>query len=178
MYDQTTIEASGLTFRVDFKYDHDAGRPWDNSEGHGPVREASRNYTGYIDKRPGERVLYAGNRRELSWVYDWKAACKLARADGWNAEPYDAPDRIQRAVQADFDFLRAWCNDQWCYVGVIVTLINDDGTGGVSDSLWGVETYKDYHHECARDIAGELAQQALRERAEALAWAERDVVTA
>lgn len=172
-----TIELNGLTFRVDFEHDHDAGRPWDNCEGHGPVRQASRGYDGNIIKRPGERVLYAGGRNEYSWVYDWQVACKMARADRWNAAPYDAPNRIERAVQADFDYLQAWCEDRWSYVIVTVTLINDDGTDGASDCMGGVETWKDYHHDCAREMAQGLADTVMAELAEVQRWAERDIVT-
>lgn len=179
MYDNDTIEVSGLTFRVNFEYD--AGRPWENSDGHGPVREASHGYDGHIIKRPGERVLYAGGRNEYSWVYDWQEACKLARKDGWNAEPYDAPGRIERAVQADFDYLRQWCTEQWQYVCVVVTHICKDDDGdyveGETDSLCGVESYKDYHQTVALELVQGLADGILKERDSVQKWNERDVAT-
>jgi len=172
------LELNGLNFRVEFQDDFKADRPWDQCDGHGPVRQATRGYDGHIIKRPGERVLYAGERGEYSWVYDWQAACKLARQDRWNAAPYDAPDRIQRAVQNDFDYLQSWCNGQWSYVGVTVTHIKDDGTEGESESVWGVETLNDYHIDTAKELAQGLADTILAEQAQVREWAERDVVTA
>jgi len=172
------LELNGLTFRVDFQDDFDADKPWDQCDGHGPVRQASRGYDGHIIKRPGERVLYAGGRGEYSWVYDWQAACKMARQDGWNAAPYDAPNRIQRAVQNDFDYLQSWCNGQWSYVGVTVTHIKDDGTEGESESLWGVETSNDYHLDTAKELAQGLVHTITVEQSRVQEWAERDVVTA
>ena len=56
-------------------------------------------------------------------------------------------------------------------MGVEVTL------GNKSDSLWGVETWKNYHKECAREMATALAKGIHHEQAEALYWHERDVIT-
>ena len=172
-----TLELNGMTFKVEFHDDFYSEKPWDQCDGHGPVRKATRGYDGNITKRPGERVLYAGDRGEYSWVYDWQAACKMAREDGWNAPPYDAPNRIQRAVQADFDHLQAWCDGQWSYVGITVTHIKDDGTEGDSESFWGVETANDYHLDTAKEIAQGLAHAILKEQSQVQEWAERDVVT-
>jgi hypothetical protein len=118
------------------------------------------------------------------FYYDWAAACKDARRDGWNAEPYDAPNRIARAVEADFQFLSAFINNDWHYVGVIVELLDDDGEVLSDTSLWGVETWKDNHCEVAHDLARELSaqhdaeqEQTAVESFEAHYWATRDVVT-
>ena len=103
-------------------------------------------------------------RNEYQFYYDWAAACKLARADGWNVEPYGAPNRIARAVQADFDFLSGYVNGQWGYVGVNVELIEEDEDGEYqvldTESLWGVETFKDYHETVGYGLADELATRA------------------
>ena len=103
-----TIKKHGLTFIVDYVGDTDAGLPWDDCDEHGPVREAS-----ITDKRPGEKVL--GGGRGYAYLYDWQAACAMARRDGWNAEPYTALGRVERAVLADFDFLQGWCRGAWGY---------------------------------------------------------------
>lgn len=96
------------------------------------------------------------------------------------------------SVRRNFEFLRSWCNDQWQYVGVIVTLMVEDEDGELvksddpehSDSLWGVETYEDHHMEQAWENAGNVAHQyrkqqeaAAREAIERGYWAERDVET-
>lgn len=144
-----------LVFSVEFEQDPDSGAPWDN-DGHGPV-------TGWEtrDKLPGELVLNSdrGSKR----FYDFAEACRIARRDGWDAAPFNDGSETKRqqaakAARADFEYLRQWCDNQWEYVGVIVTLLDDDGEKtDVSDSLWGVETYGDNHHAEARTIADELA---------------------
>jgi len=61
------------------------------------------------------------------------------------------------AAMADYDRLRQWCNDDWCYVGVIVESLDDDGDAMDSASLWGIESdADDYLDEVAQDLAAEL----------------------
>ena len=187
LYDGDTFERHGLTFHVRLLVDDDREPPWQREEGHGPVRQCrSRD-----DKRPGERIL-AGDHRNGYWLYDWQAACRLARKDGWNAEPYGAPNRIERSVQADFDYLRRWLDDQWCYIGVVVELVDADGETVGDESLWGIESDAyDCITDTAYDLADALARQhgclpeqcsaawraALHEARECRHWAARDVVT-
>lgn len=174
-----TLTIDGVDVQVKYYYDSDSDAPWDNADGHGPVRVGRRNYwDGSTDKRPGERPMNQPERSESLYLYDWQEACKLATKDGWNTEPYDAPNRVQRAVQSDFDFLRGWVNDDWCYVGVEVQVLDEGGEPvGDSDSLWGVETYKNYHKEQAKEMAQDLVDAHKREIAERLACEERDIVT-
>lgn len=102
----------------------------------------------------------------------------MARRDGWNVKPFDAPDRVARAVQSDFDYLAGWVNDEWHYVVVGVCQVDEDGAEiGNWDYLGGVETFKDYHHECAREMAEQLAEQIIREASERAYWESRDVET-
>ena len=173
-----TIEIMGLTFAVTFDYDQDIGAPWDWSDCHGPVRIGRNHADGQSDKRPGERPLNRPTWRENQYYYDWEEACKLARKDGWNAAPYDAPNRVHRAVQADFDYLSAWVNGDWQYVVVGICQVDDDGNEiGDWNYLGGVETYRDYHHEMAREMAEEMARRIIRESKERAYWESRDVET-
>ena len=168
------MEIKGVEVCIEYLDDSDSDPPWDNSDGHGPVRiSRTVNYTGRHTKRPGERPMNSPCRNQYQYLYDWQEACRLARKDGWNTEPYDAPNQVARAVQADFDFLRGWINDDWRYVGVRVTI---PGTS-FEDSLWGVETYKDYHETCAKEQAEELVTAYLAEQKEVEYWNSRDVVT-
>jgi hypothetical protein len=153
------FEHEGKRFRVHIESDDNSDPPWERSDGHGPVRSINAYHRGdHPEKRPGERVLHKSGR--TFWLYDWKEACRLARKDGWNAEPYDAPNRIERAVQADFDFLRGWLNDDWHYIGVCVTLVNDedeDITDRYANALWGIESdARDYIETVAHELAGEV----------------------
>ena len=172
------IEVSGLRFAVTFDFDYDTGPPWDWSDGHGPVRIGRNHADGQTDKRPGERPLNRPGWHENQYYYDWAEACKLARKDWWNAAPYDAPNRVHRAVQADFDYLSAWVNGDWQYVVVGICQVDDDGNEiGDWNYLGGVETYRDYHHEMAREMAEEMARRIIRESKEREYWASRDVET-
>lgn len=115
-----TVEVDGREFIIDVTGDDGCDLPWECCDGHGPVSEWTQRA-----KRPGERVLSQDGR--YFRYYDWQEAAKMARRDGWNAEPYDAPGRIQRAVQSDFDFLRRFCEGQWCYLTVRARVLDEEG---------------------------------------------------
>lgn len=199
LYDNDTFEVSGLTFRFKSEYDTDTGAPWEECDGHGPVREANvSTWSGKVEKSPGERILYRGGRNEYTRVYDWQEAMKMALKDAWglcadkrppNYDTLTKGQKAELAVLADFHYLQGWCSDQWQYIGVTVTLLveDEDGdlvdyTGPLSgtfhDSLWGVENNASaYVESVAVELAGEIARAYLAEQAEAQSWAERDVVT-
>lgn len=146
----------GLTARVTVEYDHDAGTPWDNEDGHGPVSDWTRR-----EKRAGERVLCddRGARR----YYDFAGAVAAARADGWDAPPYGGTpgQRAARAAEADFARLRAWCRDDWQYVGLVVTVYVED-VELASASLWGIEPDSDagYLNETIAELLAEAMAEA------------------
>ena len=152
------FEHEGKRFRVYHEHDTDSGPPWENSDGHGPVRSSHG-----ADKRACERLL--AKNQHTHWYYNWQDACKQARKDGWNAPPYDAPNRIERAVQADFDFLRGWLTDDWHYVGVCVAMVNDDDediTEKYENALWGIESNAgEYLDEVAHELAGQVEAPQL-----------------
>jgi hypothetical protein len=163
-YDRTaTAELDGFTLSVSTERDSDHGAPWEEEDGHGPVSGWRR----YDSKQPGELVL---NRdRDSARFYDFAEACRVARREGWDAKPYNADGRetakqqAAKAARADFEHLRAWCNDDWYYVGVIVTASRDGIELGRA-SLWGIADEGD--DESASYIgatAEELASEAIRE---------------
>lgn len=167
-FDTEIIEFDGCRVRIDYHYDWDAGPPWEHSFGHGPVRKSTYSHSlqrdryGH-DKRPGERPMNRAGHNEHQFYYDWAAAVELAREDKWNAAPFDTPNRVERAVQADFDFLSGWVNDQWHYAGAVCKVIDEDGepVPGFEDSSWGLETWGDYHQASGRELADVLAQSYL-----------------
>jgi hypothetical protein len=160
MLDSWTFEVGGRTFAARVLPDHDEGAPWENSEGHGDVSEWTTRA-----KRPGELVLaesWRGQRR----YYDFAGAVKRARNEGWNAAPYFPPgeetkgQRARKAALSDFNYLRAWCNDEWHYVGVTVTPVctccgSPDPKR--AESCWGIESTDDsYLRETAEELAGQF----------------------
>jgi hypothetical protein len=158
-----TLEIKGFTVRVEYESDN-YETPWEWCDGHGKVRKSAyRHGESTTDKKPGERPMNQPDRNEYQFYYDWQASMKEAKRDGWNAEPCDAPNKAARAVLADFDYLCGWVNDEWQYVVVTVTLLDDEGDEITSDSLGMVETFKDYHETQALELATELVNSHIED---------------
>lgn len=137
-----TIKHAGFSFSWEAEHDADMRAPWEEHDGHGPVRgTAKESFTSRYrpgDKKPGERVLW-GERGEFL-LYDWQGAMKLARADGWGMPADDRAEFIAKhgreptrgeqcaaAVQSDFDFLRRYCDGQEYWQSLCVTLLDVEG---------------------------------------------------
>lgn len=156
-----TIERGGRQFRVEVVRDEDMGPPWQEHDGHGVVSEWTRRA-----KRPGELVLCEdhGSRR----FYDVQESTTIAKRDGWDAPPYGGTpgQKAARAVRRDFEHLRGWCNDEWQWVGVVVTELCTCPKGhehdGETRSLWGIESGDETY---LRQVADELADEMLYEGA-------------
>lgn len=167
-----------MSLRVDCEHDSDHGAPWEEDDGHGPVSEWTTR-----DKRPGERLLHSD--RHSKRYYDFAAAIKQAKRDGWDAPGWGAPpyktgtkgETALRAVKRDFQYLKDWCEDRWEYVVVIVKLLNADGEEIASDALGGVESEGDYWRECAAEMANTMLADYIAEDAERSYWEARDVET-
>ncbi|MFH7600603.1 hypothetical protein WDV06_36730, partial [Streptomyces racemochromogenes] len=137
-----TIERDGYTFRVEHFHDSDAGAPWENEDGHGVISDWTTR-----DKSPGELVL--NSDRSSKRFYDFAETCRIALRDGWgsrDAEPGMSKRQIAAlAAREDYERMRAWCNDEWSYIGVVVTLLDIDGNEtDATDSLWCVDDDGDY----------------------------------
>jgi hypothetical protein len=190
-FNTETIEHMGVTVRIEYFYDGDS-TPFDD-DGHGSVRKSNHrhgvNWSTNGDKKPGERPLNCPDHNEYQFYYDWQQAMKIAKRDGWNATPYDAPNRALRAVHADFDFLRGFLNDEWHYAGIVCTVLDSAGDEtNEADSCWGFETLNNYHETAGKSLAESLAESvhesklnswryALREARNRKYWASRDIVT-
>ena len=150
-FDGITIDVNGSLFRVTVEQDSDHGEPWNEEDGHGVISEWTQRA-----KKPGEMILCSD--RDQHRFYDISATMRIAVRDEWGPQiPYRTPQQAAAAaVQADYQRMRAWCNDDWRYVGVIVKAL--DGSGR-RESLWGIESDSDYWKEVAR----ELAEQILSE---------------
>lgn len=153
-----TFSHGASTFRATIEHDADTGAPWESEEGRGPVRRTEDPRT----KSPGEVVLHVGDRGCYSYVYDFAAAVHTARVDGWGPTlPGETEgQRAVRTVRADMEFLRGWCADDWCYVGVIVELLDEDGEARLDHqaALWGCESCGDYVEST---VVFELAEEVL-----------------
>lgn len=150
------IERDGFTITARIEHDDNTESPWCRENGHGDVSEWTNR-----DKKAGEMVLNSdmGSYR----YYDYAGAVKIALRDGWGiANPPEGATRRQIAALAareDFERLRRWCNDDWSYVGVVVT-VSAKGVELGSASLWGIESDAG---EYLVEVANELLPEAMEE---------------
>lgn len=158
--DTIMCDVDGFTITATLYADDDASPPWERGDGHGPVSDwTSRG------KAPGERILNAdhGSLR----YYDFAEAVKIARRDGWGStgdEGLTAGAKAERAAKQDYRFLKAWCDDEWHYVGVAVQVSRQgvDLTGEYDNALWGIEgNYPDGDNSYLTEVAEELVDEAL-----------------
>jgi len=161
IYDGSIIAVDGIEFKVSIVHDDLCGPPWLECDGHGPVSDWTCR-----DKRPGEMTLH----EDRGWkrFYNFQAAVKLAKRDGWNTAPFvfrsGSAQAAAAAAMADFEYLRDWCRDEWEYVVLTVTALDEDGDilDFVSASLGGVE-YDSRDTTAVAEMAEMLAQQVIAE---------------
>jgi hypothetical protein len=165
--EQTIEEHSGHSLSVTFHYVLDSEAPWKSEDGHGPVSEWTSR-----DKRAGEKVLFVDGRQKL--YYDYAEAIKIAKRDGWDSPPYKTGTKAQqaeRAVNANFEYLRRWCSTQdWYYVGRIVSV-----DGNEIDACWGHES--DSMAELTKEGIAMAREYIDRETTASLDAACRDIAT-
>ncbi len=159
-YECISFEHKGRETLIEPYYDNDMGPPWKEHDGHGPVRERTKD-----EKRPWERLI------GTTHAYDWRAAMKMARDERWGFGIDDfmalmcklrrVPTKkqlVEHAVQRDFDYLKGWCDDDWHWVCIKVI----DVKTGVSEYLGGIESSnEDYILSCAHDLAEEFYEQVV-----------------
>lgn len=172
---ETARDEHGRFFRARIEQDESSEAPWENSDMHGSVSQwyPSR------DKSPGERILCSD--RGMVRFYDFEETMKRAKREGWGCEHEAHTTKGERAacaVEADFKYLRDWCENNWWYVGVIISLHQDcyeeDGTlyeSGVVEladhlaSVWGIESNAiDYLNETASELLAEALQDSHAHR--------------
>lgn len=165
-----TVElAHGYSLILRVEHDESADPPWDNSCLHGPVSDWTTR-----KKQPGERVLSAD--RYSKRYYDYAEAIKIAKRDGWDVEPFGQGtkgQRAARAVEADFQFLSGWCNDEWQYLCVSVRL-QRFGSNIDEQSCCGVESYKGYWREVTLDMAQNMLDEHFSNRVKAIEYEKRE----
>lgn len=151
-----SCEVDGFTVTARLERDDDAGAPWEREDGHGAVSEWTRRA-----KAPGERVLNEDGRSRR--YYDFAGAVETAKRDGWGGDGATPGERAADAAEKDFARLRAWCDDEWEYVGVVLT-VEREGVRLTDDygaALWGIESDAgDYLREVANQLLGDALDAA------------------
>lgn len=104
-------------------------------------------------------------RELLSFRSDWCDDINAAIQQVYAAHRATMTPRAYAAAaaRADYDRLRRWCDDQWQYVGVAVTVEREDVqlTGPYDHALWGIESDAgDYLAEVACELLPEALESA------------------
>lgn len=166
--DTISCTKNGYVVTARIESDTDMGPPWKEHEGHGVVSD----WRPYSSKRPGERVLNADG--DACRFYDWSASIELAKRDGWDAPPYNTGtkgEQAERAVQRDFESLKAWCEDKWSWCGVVLSVsLNGVMLDNYAASLWGIalnHPHSEDGNACLTEVANELLDDALEKASKA-----------
>lgn len=154
-----TITTKEGPFVVTARIVHDEfmGPPWEEHDGHGPVSPWTRR-----PKAPGERVLHED--RGSYRYYDWQEAIKIAKRDGWGFGEGTKGQQAVRAVQADFEAMRAWCRNKWHWCGIVLSIAKNGITlDDHATSLWGIElNYPGSDNSFLLTVANELLDEAIQ----------------
>jgi len=89
---------------------------------------------------------------------------------------------IAAAVEYDFEYLRKWCNNEWYYMILSISIneVNDDGEivrEIDSSSVGGYESEGEYWKTEALRTANYMIENQLKECEEKAFWEERGVET-
>lgn len=165
MGDEETIEyPNGWKATIKLEQDTDMRPPWQEHDGHGVVLD----WGSHDEYR--ENWELCSDRRSYRY-YDFKASLEIALRDGWGTPPYHLRAKLERAVwavRADYEYLRRWCNDEWYWVGLIVTLEDENGKEIAEESVWGFDSdSEDYLASEARDWLSRMLLDERKKRREA-----------
>lgn len=68
----------------------------------------------------------------------------------------------EEAVKRDFEYLRRWCCDEWCYVGVVLDVYRGSvEVASYAASLWGIDANAGDDNDYLTEVANELLDEAL-----------------
>lgn len=172
MYSGETFdfEHEGRNYRAFIESDNDCTSPWERECGHVNVSEWERR-----SKRPSE-VIINDDRGSYRFVCI-REAMETATRDGWGLsagaevcleeklrrKPSER-EVIAESVRLDIERMRAWCADQWEYIGVCVCLLGADGQAigdKYASAVWGIESDSDdYIKELAQELTGDALEHA------------------
>jgi hypothetical protein len=131
------VPLQGWKLKVEHYSASDMGAPWDEHDGHGPVRvdhsARSRSYhSSGTGKKPGEVEIHYEDG--VSYFYDVVGALKKAREELWGLNP-EAMAKLKEkvsdptmgqilaeAVKQDMAYLEGWLSGRWWWVDLKVTV--------------------------------------------------------
>ena len=114
------------------------------------------------DKKPGELILTTD--RTYKRFFDYQAACRYALDNQWgsrDALPGDTKKQIaSKAALNLFNYWRSWCDDEWAYRYIEITLIDPDTNQETYfiDSCGGIEDLNNYDKDWINENAAVLIE--------------------
>jgi hypothetical protein len=157
---KTTLP-DGSTAIAHIVQDDQSDPPWKSFDHHGIVSD----WRDLDSKRPGERILCTD--RHKARFYDFAGTIEKAKRE-WvgSAEPGDTTtpgERAVLAVEQDFKILKAWYNNEWDYVGVVLKILRPDAFSKDNcGSLWGLErNYPGQDNSYLTEVANNLLAEWL-----------------
>lgn len=185
-YNTETREIDGRKYRIEWQYDDTSGRPEGESDGHGVCADINFDPKTFgEDPEDGEldleevvrhkmmRVLDTASRRQTWYrVYDVWETMKVAKANGWRDLKWEAEhpnateeEKLMAAVDADFNYLQGWYDDDWHWCGITIMLLDEEGDDTEHEaSLWGLTSDDaEYHEEVIKELVSEIQRQVKRE---------------
>lgn len=135
--------------------DGDSSPPWKNSDFHGVVLTHRKPLPG--NEVDSSELRYLGRVNGYYTYYDVPAT-KLKAVSVWGLEA--GSKKLQREVDRDFAYLRAFCTDKWHYCGLIVYALDSKGfvMQNCNTSLWLIPSNEsdNYLLATAKELALEI----------------------
>jgi hypothetical protein len=169
------FERGGVWVRVKLEYDTDGGPPWEDGD-EGKMRDVDR-YAEHPAQRNGDEYLIGDGRGgQMIWTPPKEMrvlthAYYLRDFHGYAMQP--AMEEARRRVEERRRWLERWCQDDWCYAGLVVSIYEteEDAAGDENeiamDSLWGIDHDRDndeYLQETANDMVSNLVDTEIERR--------------
>ena len=117
-----------------------------------------------IVRRVVESRYHVENGIRKDYITEWKTVTIPGRDP---AKPLTRGEIVAAAVDADYEFLRSWCNDEWHHCGIVVTHIPHGMEPG--------EVENDYGH-AVWGFADNDYEYLTREAHSIIAQCERDII--
>lgn len=143
-----TEPKSGLKYRARFYADHDMRAPHEEHDGHGVTISLPCNVRDLLDSDEGlddlddDTVMRLPLFRELysergSYTY-YDVLESISKAiTAWGCSPEDAPAQVDK----DFEYLRGWYHNEWHWMSISLTKLDEDGNETTDcTSLGGFES--------------------------------------
>lgn len=114
------------------------------------------------DKKPGELVLNTDGT--FKRFFDYQTACKYALKNQWGSRdslPTDTKKQIaSKAALNLFNYWRSWCDDEWAYRYIEITLIDPDTNQETDliESCGGIEDLNNYDQDWINENAAVLIE--------------------